>query len=292
MRAGIVILPELRWAQARVRWERAEYYGFHHAWTYDHIGWRDLVDGPWFDAVPTLAAAALTTTRMEIGPLVASPNFRHPVHFAREITALDDLSQGRLLLGVGAGGAGYDADVTGSRRLTPDQRVERYVEFVDLLDRLLTNERTDWTGEHYRAVDARAAPGCVQKPRVPFLLAASGMRSLRHAARFGEDWITTGLRRDDLDEWWCTVGDLMKIFVDEAEAVGMPASTRRTYLQLDAAPVYSLCTTTFFAEAVERAAALGFTDVVSHWPRAEGWYAGSEDVLDAVAADVLPRLGT
>lgn len=292
MRAGIVILPELQWAQARPRWARAESYGFSHAWTYDHIGWRDLVDGPWFDAVPTLAAAALATSRIELGPLVASPNFRHPVHFAREITALDDLAQGRLLVGVGAGGVGYDADVLGTRHPTPGQRVERYVEFVDLLDRLLTTERTDWTGEYYRAVDARAAPGCVRKPRVPFLLAASGMRSLRHAARFGDDWITTGLRKDDLDEWWRAVGHLMKVFVDEAEAAGKPTSSRRTYLQLDAAPIYSLSSATFFAEAVERAAALGFTDVVFHWPRAEGWYAGSEDVLEAVAADVLPRLGS
>ena len=58
MRFGITILPELRWADAQHRWRRAEELGFDHAWTYDHIGWRDLVEGPWFDAVPTLTAAA------------------------------------------------------------------------------------------------------------------------------------------------------------------------------------------------------------------------------------------
>ena len=63
---------------ARERWRRAEEYGFHTAWTYDHIGWRSLVDGPWFDAVPTLAAAAQVTSTIRLGTYVASPNFRHP----------------------------------------------------------------------------------------------------------------------------------------------------------------------------------------------------------------------
>src|SRR5215813_6313235 len=107
MRVGIAILPDQRWSEASRRWQLAEDYGFDHAWTYDHLGWRDLIDGPWFDAVPTLTAAALVTSRIRLGIMVASPNFRHPVHFAREVTALDDLSGGRLVLGIGAGGLGY-----------------------------------------------------------------------------------------------------------------------------------------------------------------------------------------
>src|SRR3954454_24713084 len=109
MRIGIVILPDQRWSVAGRRWQRAEQDGFDHAWTYDHIGWRSLVDGPWFDAVPTLTAAAMVTRRIRLGTLVASPNFRHPVPFARSLLALDDVSNGRMVLGVGSGGlAGYD----------------------------------------------------------------------------------------------------------------------------------------------------------------------------------------
>jgi hypothetical protein len=58
VRIGIIILPDLRWNQAARRWRSAEELGFTHAWTYDHLGWRDLVGGPWFDPVRTLAAAA------------------------------------------------------------------------------------------------------------------------------------------------------------------------------------------------------------------------------------------
>src|SRR3954471_10492964 len=196
MRIGIVILPELPWTQARERWRRAEEYGFAHAWTYDHLAWRDLADGPWFDAIATLTAAATVTSTIRLGTLVASPNFRHPVHFAREVTALDDVSGGRLTLGLGAGAPApsFDALVLGRPPLTPRQRSHRYGEFVELLDTLLRNERTTWRGEHYEAVDARSAPGCVQQPRVPFVLAANAKRGMALAKRFGGGGVTRGGR--------------------------------------------------------------------------------------------------
>src|SRR3984885_8714713 len=124
MRYGIVILADRRWAASARRWRLAEDYGFDHAWTYDHLGWRDLVDGPWFDAVPTLTAAAMVTSRIALGTLVASGNFRHPVSFARQLTALDDISGGRVLLGLGAGAGGtsFHTPVLGGRGVTPRGR--------------------------------------------------------------------------------------------------------------------------------------------------------------------------
>jgi len=72
VRVGIVILPEDRWWAAEPKWRAAEEYGFDHAWTYDHLGWRDLVDGPWFDAVATLTAAALVTERIALDGIPAA----------------------------------------------------------------------------------------------------------------------------------------------------------------------------------------------------------------------------
>ena len=67
MRFGIVILPQFDWPEAARYWRGAEQYGFDHAWTYDHLGWRDLVDGPWFDAMTTLTAAAMVTRASKLG---------------------------------------------------------------------------------------------------------------------------------------------------------------------------------------------------------------------------------
>jgi alkanesulfonate monooxygenase SsuD/methylene tetrahydromethanopterin reductase-like flavin-dependent oxidoreductase (luciferase family) len=285
VRIGIVILPDERWSSASRRWRLAEEYGFDHAWTYDHLGWRDLVDGPWFDAVPTLTAAATVTRRIRLGTYVASPNFRHPVHFAREITAMDDISQGRLLLGVGAGGTGFDAAVLGAPELTPRERVDRFSEFLALLTHLLEHDRTDFTGTYYSAVDARSTPGPLQRPRPPLVVAANGPRALRLAAEYGDGWVTTGPHDvDDEAAWWRSVAEVNARFTDAAAGREVDR-----YLNLDTSPVFSLSSPAAFVDAVGRAAELGFTDVMAHWPRRSSWYAGDEKVLEAVAP-MLPEL--
>ncbi|SCL46400.1 Flavin-dependent oxidoreductase, luciferase family (includes alkanesulfonate monooxygenase SsuD and methylene tetrahydromethanopterin reductase) [Micromonospora yangpuensis] len=285
-----MILPDQRWARVEHRWRQVEQWGFDHAWTYDHLGWRDLVDGPWFDAVPTLTAAAAVTSRIRLGTLVASPNFRHPVSFARQVTALDDISAGRLLLGVGAGGIGFDATVLGGETLPPRRRVDRFAEFTELLDRVLRTDGTTWRGEWYAAVDARNNPGCVQRPRVPFVVAANGPRSMRLAARFGQGWVTIGADVEDLEAWWDSVAELAERFDRTLAAQGRDAATVDRYLSLDSAPVFSLSSAEFFAAQVRRAADLGFTDVITHWPRERSWYAGDEAVLTEVATSVLPEI--
>jgi alkanesulfonate monooxygenase SsuD/methylene tetrahydromethanopterin reductase-like flavin-dependent oxidoreductase (luciferase family) len=290
VRIGIVILPDERWSVAGRRWQRAEEYGFDHAWTYDHIGWRDLVDGPWFDAVPTLTAAAMATRRIRLGTYVASPNFRHPVPFARSVLALDDISQGRLLVGVGAGGTGYDTTVLGEPELRPGRRVDRFGEFLDLFSRLLTEDHVDHRGEFYAAVDARTLPGPVQQPRPPLVVAANGPRAIGLAARHGDGWVTIGdTRVPDNQRWWLSVERLRERFdIALADAGRAPDDVHR-FLNLDSAPTSPLSSADAFTEAAGRAAALGFTDVIVHWPRSSGWYAGSEKVLETVAG-LLPRL--
>jgi alkanesulfonate monooxygenase SsuD/methylene tetrahydromethanopterin reductase-like flavin-dependent oxidoreductase (luciferase family) len=307
VRVGIIILADERWSVAARRWRLAEQYGFDHAWTYDHIGWRSLVDGPWFDAVPTLTAAAHVTSRIRLGTMVASPNFRHPVHFAREVTALDDISDGRLLLGVGAGGVDYDAHVIGTPALSRRERVDRYGEFLSILDRLLRDETVTTAGTYYTAVDARGTPGCVQQPRVPFVVAANGPRSLALAARYGQGWVTTGgspaslpassrasspasSLDASLDAWWRVVGESARRLDEALIAAGREPSTVDRYVSLDACGTFSLSSVDFFTDCAGRAAELGFTDILTHWPRREDWYAGDEAVLEAVAADVLPTL--
>src|SRR4051812_38160790 len=133
MRVGVLILPEDPWPAAVEKWRRAEALGFDHAWTYDHIAWGELRDAPWFSAIPTLAAVAAATSTIRLGTLVASPNFRHPVPFARELVTLDDISDGRLTVGIGAGGHGWDATILGQESWSLTERADRFSEFVELL---------------------------------------------------------------------------------------------------------------------------------------------------------------
>jgi alkanesulfonate monooxygenase SsuD/methylene tetrahydromethanopterin reductase-like flavin-dependent oxidoreductase (luciferase family) len=285
MRLGIVILPEYRWAQARPLWVAAEEYGFAHAWTYDHLSWRSLADGPWFGALPTLTAAAAVTNRIRLGTMVTSPNYRHPVPLAKDLMTLDDVSNGRLLVGMGAGGVGFDATVLGGEVLPPQRRAERFEEFTELLHALLTRSRTDYAGDYFQSTDARMIPACVQQPRPPFIVAANGPRLMRLAARFGQGWVTTGTTEgaDGLAAWWDGVAELSDRFTGTLVAAGRKADALDRYLMVDSNGRAALSSLDFFEDCAGRAAELGFTDLLVHWPRAEGVYAGSEAVLQAVA---------
>lgn len=196
MRLSTVILPIHRWVEGQKIWRRAEDLGFHAAYTYDHLSWRNFRDGPWFDAIPTLTAAAAATGRMRLGTLVTSPNFRHPVTLAKELISLDDISDGRITLGIGSGGNGFDATTllrSDEQPWTPRERADRFGEFVLLLDGLLRESAgLTYEGEFYAANEARNVPGCVQRPRLPFAVAATGPRGLRIAAQYGQAWVTTG----------------------------------------------------------------------------------------------------
>jgi alkanesulfonate monooxygenase SsuD/methylene tetrahydromethanopterin reductase-like flavin-dependent oxidoreductase (luciferase family) len=296
MRLGVVVLPELRWRQAREQWSRLDEWGFHSAWTYDHLAWRSLADSPWFATVPVLTAAALATTTIRLGTFVASPNFRHPVPFAKELMTLDDVSEGRFQLGVGAGGTDFDARVLGCEELTPRDRVDRFGEFVELLDRLLTSPTTSPTtsydGRWYTAREARMHPGCVQQPRLPFVVAANGPRAMQVVARHGQAWLTTGVTPPDDGEqrWWAALLEPVRRLDDTLLAAGREPGTVQRYLSVDASGAFGPSSVEHLRDVLGRAGELAFDEVVVHWPRPDGVYAGDVGVLERAAAEVLPEL--
>ena len=278
------------WAEAAPIWRRAEQLGAHTGWTYDHLTWRDLRDGPWYAAVPLLAAAAQVTSTMRLGTLVTSPNFRHPVTLAKEVMTLDDLSQGRLTLGIGAGGTGWDASATGQAPWSAAERTARFAEFVAHLDRLLVDPVVETlSGGYYRAEGARAIPGCVQRPRVPFAVAGAGPRSIEVAARHGEQWVTFGDPRDASSqspaECLRSVRAQLAQLDQACERLGRdPASVNRLYLQgLTAEPWLESVGT--FRDLAGAYADLGFTDLAVHWPRSEPPYDADPEVFEAILAD-------
>jgi alkanesulfonate monooxygenase SsuD/methylene tetrahydromethanopterin reductase-like flavin-dependent oxidoreductase (luciferase family) len=293
MRHGIVILPQEDWPAAARRWTRADELGFDHAWTYDHLSWRSLADQRWHATLPTLTAAAMVTERIRLGLFVASPNFRHPVPFAKELATIDDIAAGRLLVGVGSGGTGFDAVVLGQQQLTPRQRHERFIEFADALDVLLRfeglgSDGVSFDGDWFTAQQARMVGSPAQRPRMPLLFAGNGPKSISYAAERGDGWITTGGEDAGTEEWWAGVAQLAGRFADAYAASGRTDDVARV-LSLDDEGYYSMSSLEAYEDAVGRAAELGFTDVVAHWPRANGIYAGEESVLEAVAERLLAR---
>ncbi len=283
MRHGIVILPQQKWADAQQTWQHAEEMAFNHAWTYDHLSWRSLADEPWGATIPTLTAAAAATTHIKLGTFVTSPNFRHPVPFAKDLATLDDVAGGRFLLGVGSGGTGFDAFVLGARQLTGRERHERFVEFVRGLDTLLRFESPgsggiSFNGEWFTAHEARMVGEPAQHPRMPFIVAADGPKGLQLVAELADGWVTLGKQSENAADWWRSVAEVSTRLDDALGERGRESATLDRYINLDA-HAYALESIDAWEDAVGRASDLGFTDVVTHWPRAEGIYAGREDTL-------------
>lgn len=289
VRVGVVILPSMPWAEARPVWQQAEALGAHTAWTYDHLTWRDLRDGPWFSALPLLTAVAGITTDLRLGTLVTSPNFRHPVTLAKEAMTVDDISGGRLTLGIGAGGTGWDAEAMGQPAWSPGERAGRFAEFVDQLDQLLTDPATDrLDGDGYRAVDARTIPRCTQRPRLPFAVAGGGPRALAVTARHGQTWVTLGdpRRAAELDQDACLeVARRQSGQPDAAcEAIGRdPGELERLYMQ-GATTEPWLESVEAFRDLAGRYQEIGFTDVALHWPRREPPYVADETTFAEILA--------
>ena len=294
MRVSTVILPIYEWAEGREVWRRAEELGFHTGYTYDHLTWQSFRDRPWFGAVPTLAAAATVTERMRIGTLVASPNFRHPVTLAKELLSLDHLSSGRLTAGIGAGGTGFDATALGQESWSPGQRADRLDEFVMLLDQILSHRATTAEGHHYSAVEARTVPACVQRPRVPFLVAATGRRGLRLAAEFGQGWVTYGDPRGPADATPDRAYEVVRSQMARLE--GACTDAGRTYTSIDKVLLQGMTSerpldsVEAFVAWAGRYKELGMSEVVVHWPVPDSVFAADPDVFERIATEALPQL--
>ncbi|MFY1677807.1 MULTISPECIES: LLM class flavin-dependent oxidoreductase [unclassified Streptomyces] len=297
MRLSTVILPIHRWSEGQKIWRRAEDLGFHAAYTYDHLSWRSFRDGPWFGALPTLTAAASVTEDIRLGTLVTSPNFRHPVTLAKELISLDDISGGRLTLGIGAGGNGFDATALGQDAWTPRERADRFAEFVPLLDRLLTEGAVSQRGDFYAAEEARNLPGCVQRPRLPFAVAATGPRGLRLAARHGQGWVTTG---DPKLSETGTPEESADALRGQIEKLGKAcADAGRDAAELDKILLHGftperngpLRSVDAFVDFAGRHREIGFTEIVVHWPIPDSVFAADQAVFERIATDAPRQLG-
>lgn len=280
-RIGTVMWPMQSWPEAGELWRRAEDLGFRHAWVYDHIAWRGTT--PWYDAYTTLAAAAAVTSRVRIGTLVTSPNFRHPVPTAHAIKTIDHVSGGRVTIGIGSGGTRRksDAGILGGDDWSADERASRFAEWVGLLDRLLTEPETSYEGTYYTAREVVEEPGCVQRPRVPFVIAGNGPRGMRVAARHGTGWVTSARAEGRAPQ------DVVRSRMDALHAACEAEGSRLDDFVLLTGFTEEpwLESTGSFADLAGRYAELGVTEIALHWPRPGTPFEADMKVFEAVAAE-------
>jgi probable F420-dependent oxidoreductase len=178
---------EVRWPEVREIAQTAEEAGFDSIWVGDHLLFRDEITGtrgPW-EAWSTLAALAEATERVELGPLVAATPFHSPAMLAKKAATVDEISGGRLILGLGAGWNKPEFEAFG---YPFDHRASRFEEALTIVRTLLREGSIDHEGRFYRLRDAEILPA--PRPDIPLMIGSNGPRMLRIAAPHVDMWNT------------------------------------------------------------------------------------------------------
>jgi probable F420-dependent oxidoreductase len=180
-----------RWPTIRELAVTAEQAGLDSLWAYDHLLFRmpgEDEGGP-HEPLAMLAAVAAVTSRVDLGTIVLGTGFRAPGITAKMAVAIDEVSDGRLILGIGAGWHEPEYAAFG---YPFDHRVGRFEEFLAVTLPLLRGERVSFSGEWHRARDAVLLPppprGTRLPGRMPILIAGKGERMLRLTARHADAW--------------------------------------------------------------------------------------------------------
>lgn len=177
----------VRWPELRLMAERAEEVGFDSLWVGDHLLYRypnGEHRGPW-EAWSTLAAIAAVTSRVELGPFVACTSFHNPAVLAKKAATIDEISAGRLVLGLGAGWNEAEYLAFG---LPFDHRVDRFAEAFTIIRTLLAEGRVDFEGTYYRARDCELLPRGPRPGGPPLMIGSTGARMLRIALPHAQSW--------------------------------------------------------------------------------------------------------
>jgi probable F420-dependent oxidoreductase len=216
---------EVRWPELLEIARLGEDIGFDSVWTGDHLLYRSAAlgsRGPW-EAWTALAGLAAATTRIALGPLVACTSFHNPTMLAKMAATVDEISGGRLILGLGAGWNETEYRAFG---FPFDRRISRFEEAFTIVRTLLREGRIDFAGEFYQARDCELLPRPARPGGPPLMIGSKGERMLRIALPHVDSW----------NAWFTDTGNAptgvppLRTLVDDAcRAVGRdPAQVERT----------------------------------------------------------------
>jgi alkanesulfonate monooxygenase SsuD/methylene tetrahydromethanopterin reductase-like flavin-dependent oxidoreductase (luciferase family) len=293
LRFHVLVLPNVPWPELTRRFRHLDELGFDVGGVADHfVDWTGS-GSPWLEAWTLLAAVARETRRLRLSTLVTQIPLRSPAMLAHQALTVDHVSGGRLELGLGVGlTTDPSYAMMGLANWSAAERVARFKEYVEVLDRLLSDEVATYRGRYYQIEGAAMRPRPVQQPRPPITIAAMGPVMLRCAARSADVWNSLSFLKDfhaQLDETQSRI----RRMDEECRAIGRdPASLRRSYLMFDAGAraggglIDYYASERAFADMVERVIALGISEVGLYYPAREE----QRPVFERIAWDVIPEL--
>jgi F420-dependent oxidoreductase-like protein len=194
-----VTLPQFgaSWSEARAVAHRADEAGFDSVWLADHffgVGGEDPLEA-WTE----MSAVAAMTKRAELGFLVLCNNYRPPALLAKMATTLDEISDGRLILGYGAGWFSLEYEAYGYDFPNIRTRLEQLEEGLEILKKMWTEDAATFHGFHYNIENARCLPKPKRQPHPPILIGGGGEKVLlRLVARYADIWNNMGIAHREI----------------------------------------------------------------------------------------------
>jgi alkanesulfonate monooxygenase SsuD/methylene tetrahydromethanopterin reductase-like flavin-dependent oxidoreductase (luciferase family) len=293
LRFQVLVIPNVPWSEYLDRFLRLEALGFDVAAVPDHFCDWGNPTGLWHEAWTGIAAIAARTSTIRLTTCVTQMPLRNPAMLAHQAVTVDQISGGRLELGIGTGlTIDPSYDMIGVPNWSTGERVTRFAEFIQLLDQLLAEGVTIYHGSYYQANGAVMNPGSVQQPRLPIMVAALGPQMMRHAAVHADIWNSLSFA-PDFDEQLAELSDRC-LTMDElcAETGRDPATLRRSYTMFDPKARASGGAIAYyesddvFVESVSRVTDLGITEVSLYYPTLESQL----PAFERIATEVLPDL--
>jgi alkanesulfonate monooxygenase SsuD/methylene tetrahydromethanopterin reductase-like flavin-dependent oxidoreductase (luciferase family) len=293
LRFSVLVLPNVPWPELLRRCRHVEELGFDSIGLADHLTDWAGGKGPWFELWSQLSAIAQATTRIRLATLVAQIPLRNPALFALQAITADHISRGRLDVGLGIG---LEIDpsyrMMGIENWSAKERVARFGEYVEIVDKLLSQAETSFQGRFYKTDTAALRPRPLQSPRPPLIIAAMGPVMLGHAARHADIWNSISFAKTfeaQLDETRQRVAAIDA----RCAAIGRdPATLRRSYLMFDPTARSSGGRIKYYEseeacrQMVEQVIALGISEVAFYYPMLDE----QVPMFERIARNLLPAL--
>jgi len=195
IRFGVQTAPHnTTWNDMKQTWRLIDGLGYDTAWTFDHF-FPILSDpsGPCFEGWIALAGLAAETSKIKVGVLVTGNTYRNPAVLASMGKTLDHLSDGRLIMGLGAGWFEQEHKAYDIPFYTTAERIRRLDEATEIIKRLWTEKQVNFKGKYYEITDAYCEPKPLQKPWPQIMIGGAGEKmTLRVVARHADIWNTFG----------------------------------------------------------------------------------------------------
>lgn len=301
LRFGIMTLQSVSWPTLVERWQLLDTWGFDSAWVADHFVTSQRPSAPWFEGWTLLAALAARTGRIRLGTMVTTITYRNPAILAREALTVDHISNGRLELGIGAGGNPRDHTMTGVEIWDTRERVKRFREVVEIVDTMLRNEVTTYQGSYYQIKDAEMHPAPIQQPRPPLTLAALGPTTIKLAAKYADSWNSYVIPPISVEEALDLTRQRNTMLDGYCAQIGRdPAEITRSLLVWPFVPDAPFDSKDAFHDFVGRYREIGIDEFIFYWLREDmaefsadrSWFArtADRDTLEWLVTEAIPTL--